>query len=352
MVGHAHIEDNSRSPDHLYLEASIASARSSTGFKLSVLRGNLKFRLSRTYQKQKIEVTLEGFKSVRIKEQGNANMGSGTEYRDTSERLCLITWILGEDTEIIGNRDYTYDFSALLDARLPRSIKVGSSSIYYRMSADIPHLRGIKTETRLNVPWSRSAIMVSKEGTEAYEETTMPFETDSFFTLEVPKVVIKGPDRSMRLRIYPSKAISEMHVTHVDIELLQEVSLYLERLREPYKEPSTVVQSVLKTNFPPKCSSTEPLIVTFPLPAEIHAEMRNPHMNCSHELKVTIHRHGIFNRAKVYKQRIVLHHLDLDHWNGRELPLLETVVAKEFNDPFYEYSSVDSKFADAQHNVL
>lgn len=352
MFGPSHIEDSAQSPDHLYLEASISSARSSTGFKLSVLRGNLKYRLSRTYTGQKIEVTLEGFKSVRIKEQGNVNMGSGSEFRDMSERLCLITWILGEDTEIIKGRDYSYEFSALLDARLPRSIKVGSSRIYYRMSADIPNLRGVKTETRLNVPWSRSAIMASEDVPTHFEASTIPLEHDTFVTLEVPKVVIKGPDRSMQLKLYPSKPVSEMNLTHVDVEILQNVSLYLERLREPYKEPSTVVQSVMKSNLSPSCSSTDPLVITVPLPADIHAEMKNPHLSCSHELRITIHRHGIFNRAKVHKQAIVLHHLDLDHWKGRELPLLEDVIAKEFNDPFYEYSSIDTKFADEKHNVL
>lgn len=352
MHGPSHVEHASLAPDHLYLEAAIKPARSATGFKLSVIRGNLKYRLSRTYNGQQIQVTLEGFKSVRIKQQGGVNMGSGSDYRDMSERLCLITWILGEDEEIIGGRDYSYDFSALLDARLPRAIKVGSSRIYYRMSADIPKLRGLKTETRLNVPWSRSAIMASHEEELIYEKTDIPMDNDSFMTLEVPKTVIKGPDRSMQLKIYPSKAVSEMHLTHVDVEIFQDVSIYLERLREPFVEPSIAVATVAKSVLQPSCSAHEPLLVNVPLPAEIHAEMRNPHLSCSHELRVTIHRHGVFNRAKVHKQPVVLHHLDLDHWKGKELPLYEDVISKEFNDPFYEYASVDTKLVDEQHNVL
>lgn len=346
-----HVENSAQAPDQLYLEAKIQSAQSATGFKVSVLCGRLHFRLSRSYTARKIEVQLEGFKSVRVKDHSRVDMNATYEIRDMSERLCCITWILGEDIPIQGGQDYVYHFSGLLDARLPRTIKAGSSRIYYRMTADIPNLRNLKTETGLNVPWSRSAIMAASEEDLTYETSTIPMEHDDSVSLSLPRTVIKGPDRSIDLRFHATKSPHELNITHVDIEILQNVRLYLERLREPHIEPSTVVQSA-KADFPATCSKENPLVVNLPLPAEIHAEMKNPHLSCSHVLKITIHRQGMFNRAKVHKQPIVLRHLDLDHWKGRELPFYEDVITKEFNDPYYEYSSMDRKYADEEHNVL
>lgn len=348
----AWIENTQVSRDHLHLDAKIISARSATGFKVSILRGSLRFNLSRQYVARRIEVVMEGFKSVRTREQGNMNMNSGYEVRDMAESLCSITWILGEDVPLMPGVDYHFDFSALLDARLPRSIKAGSSRVYYRMSADIPNLRSLKTETRLTVPWSRSAIMAAEDADLTYEVSTVPIDQDSAMQIEVPKTVIKGPDRSVEIKIYPAfSSVNEINVTHVDVEILQHVSIVLQCLREPHSEPATVVQSA-KGTFDPLCSKQNPLVISIPLPAEIHAEMVNPHMSCNHVLKVTFHRHGMFNRAKVHKQAIVLHHLDMDHWKGQELPLYEDVLTKNFNDPFYEYNAIDVKFADEQHNVL
>lgn len=345
-----HIENAQRSSDHLYLEACTRSARSETGFKVSVLRGTLRFQLTRSYVAKKIEVEMVGFKSVRLSEKGNVNMNSAYEVRDMSERLCCITWNLGEDVELTAGKEYVYNFSALLDARIPRSIKAGSSRVYYRLSANIPNLRTLKTETALTIPWSRSSRMAADASDDSYDTTIIPIEQDGNIVLELPHVIIKGPDRSMTLRLHPNKSAAELHITHIDIEVLQNVTLRLERLVEPHQEPSVMVQSA-HADFPANCSKDNPLLLTLPLPAVIHPEMNNPHIAVSHVLKVVIHRAGLRPR-KTHKQKIVLHYLDADLHEDAVLPMYEDVITPEHNDPEYEYNALARHLSEVQQNVL
>lgn len=335
------------SRDHLYLRAEVRSARSTTGFKLSVLRGSLNFQLSRNYTATKVEVIMEGFKSVRILEQGRVNMNASNEMRDMSEHLCRMTWILAEDIDIVAGNRYTFEFSGLLDSRLPRTLKAGNSRTYYRLSADIPNLRSIKTETRLTIPWSRSAVFASEEINGDVEKSSIAIDHD-FATIEMPTKVIKGPNRDMAVSFYTSKSAKDMHITKLEVEVLQDVTMTLEKLREPHHEPYSVVQQT-SLPVPSSCSMDSPLLITLPLPAEIHAEMKSPHMNVSHSLRVTVHRDGV-RRAKVHRQPLTIYHFDADR--DHELPLIEDVLSKDFSDPQYEYNSMDQKYADEKHNFL
>lgn len=342
-------------PDHLYLTASIVAATSATGFKVSVLRGQLRFRLSRHYTARSIDVYMEGFKSVRLVQRQSVNMNVSADFQELNEQLCCIQWDLGTDLPINANREYCFDFSALLDARLPRSIRAGQSSIYYRLTADIPNLRSLKTETRLVVPWSRSAVMAQEELDYDVKPVSIPLDghdahgESTGVVLEVPDRAIKGPDRSMHVYLRTHTPPAKLALTAVDVEIVQLVKVFLERLPSPHEEDPYVVQRV-KADWRDAIErdGTWSLEVAVPLPAEIHAEMvQNNHLHCHHELAITLHRSGLLKRAKHHRQKIILHHLDIDAWLGKQLPDYAAVMTRDNADPEYNYVGRDRKHEDA-----
>ncbi|BFZ57109.1 hypothetical protein PYCC9005_004159 [Savitreella phatthalungensis] len=343
--------DDTISPDHLYLTASIVAASSPTGFKMSVLRGRLRFRLSRSYVARSIDVYMEGFKTVRLIEKGNVNMNTSVEFRELTERICCISWDLGQDVQIDADQEYSYDFSALLDARLPRSIKVGDAIIYYRLTADIPNLRALKTETRLTVPWSRSAVMAHEELDYDAKPTWIQIDGHDDHNLAVlmlaPARAMKGPDRSTTITLKTSQhPVDKLGLTHADIELIQNVTMFLERLPQPHEEPPLSMSKVRGEwkNATQNEEGEWMLELDLPLPAIIHAEMvQNNHLHCRQQLALTLHRHGLLKRAKKHVQEIALVHQDLDSWAGKQMPSYETIMTQTHADPEYSYTGRDQK---------